>query len=378
MSTFLLISFTFLFTAVSFASWQIYLSLKSVKMIYRIAAVLLNILCAGVFIVRLLVDRYIPQYLMSYFSEIGYGWFYVISYTIMFFVGYYIVMAVDKAVGFIPADYKLQSARGRFIGFVLLCVMLVVLLVVGRANFTNIDVIYLEKSADKGLDRDFRAVFVSDIHLGDYIDVSDMEQYIDTINSLDPDVVIIGGDLFDKRITPLLNQNLEEALTRFKTRHGVYLILGNHEYYGMNIELIGRIAERANITVLRDSYAIIDDNILILGRDDRHNYDRADLDDIISADSLKRVSFSIAVDHQPTDLDEAVDMGFDYIFAGHTHKGQFWPGNYIVTKVHKYAYGLYTPTPKSSIYVSSGLGVWGPKYRIGSSSEIIVLDVRGQ
>ena len=377
---FYLIFSLFILIITLFTSVQIYLSLKGVKRIYRIIAVSLNILSAVVLLVRFVGDKFIPQNLLSYFSDIGYGWFFITCYTIIFFILYNAVMLTDKIFNFLPPQHKLQTAKVRFIGFVSLCGLLVTLLIIGHYNFTNIDIVYLQKSTTKELSGDFRAVFISDVHLGDHIDGDDMNNYIDKINALNPNVVIIGGDLFDNRIKPLREQKIEQILSRFKTKQGVYFILGNHEHYGQNINLINKIAADANITILKDSCVVINNEVLILGRDDRYNINRLDIDNIIDNtidnDSLKNSCFTIAVDHQPTDLDDAVEAKFDYILAGHTHKGQFWPGSYIVDKVHKYAYGYYQPNSTSSIYVSSGLGIWGPKYRINSHSEIVVLDVK--
>ena len=76
-----------------------------------------------------------------------------------------------------------------------------------------------------------------------------------------------------------------------------------------------------------------------------------------------------------TGLNEAIENGVDLQLSGHTHNGQFWPGNLIVKWIYEVGYG-YKKIQDTHFYVSSGIGLWGPKYRIGTSSEIVIIDLK--
>jgi predicted MPP superfamily phosphohydrolase len=78
----------------------------------------------------------------------------------------------------------------------------------------------------------------------------------------------------------------------------------------------------------------------------------------------------ILLDHQPYNLSEAEKNGVDLQLSGHTHKGQISPGNLITKKVYEVDWG-YEKKGNFNIYVSSGVGTWGPPIRTGSHSEIV-------
>ena len=74
-------------------------------------------------------------------------------------------------------------------------------------------------------------------------------------------------------------------------------------------------------------------------------------------------------------MEEAEQAGIDFEFAGHTHYGQVWPISWITDAVYEDAFGPLQKG-KTRYYVSSGLGIWGAKFRIGTQSEYLVLRIR--
>ena len=80
------------------------------------------------------------------------------------------------------------------------------------------------------------------------------------------------------------------------------------------------------------------------------------------------------VSHQPQSLSKLNEYPIDLELAGHTHNGQFWPGNILVKLFFKHSYG-YLRIGDTQYFVTSGLGLWGPKYRIGTKSEIVVINL---
>ena len=62
------------------------------------------------------------------------------------------------------------------------------------------------------------------------------------------------------------------------------------------------------------------------------------------------------------------------MLSGHTHNGQIFPFNFLVKIKFKYIYGIYQKK-KSSLYVSSGIGCWGPRMRLGTQNELVSVSV---
>jgi len=83
----------------------------------------------------------------------------------------------------------------------------------------------------------------------------------------------------------------------------------------------------------------------------------------------------ILLDHQPENLGETQQTQIDLQLSGHTHNGQFWPGTLVVKRMFEVPYG-YKKIGKTHYYTSSGIGIWGPKYRIGTVSEIVVFNLK--
>lgn len=153
----------------------------------------------------------------------------------------------------------------------------------------------------------------------------------------------------------------------------VYACLGNHDYYtGVGSDL--RFCHEAGIHVLRDTYADVD-GITVIGRDDRTNPNRKPLSELMKGIDHKR--FLLELDHQPYHLEEAQHCGVDFEFAGHTHHGQIWPLNWITDAIYEDAFGPWQKG-KTQYYVSSGLGIWGAKFRIATQSEYVVLNIVGK
>ena len=84
--------------------------------------------------------------------------------------------------------------------------------------------------------------------------------------------------------------------------------------------------------------------------------------------------FTILLDHQPYNLEEASLINIDLQLSGHTHHGQVWPLNWVTDAIYECSYGYYKKD-RTEYYVSSGLGIWGGKFRIGTSSEYVVIQI---
>jgi len=220
--------------------------------------------------------------------------------------------------------------------------------------------------------KSLNVVMASDIHLGTIIGKSHLAKIKDRVNELNPDIVLLAGDIIDEDISSVIKNNVGEELARFKSKYGIYAVTGNHEYIG-GVENACKYLSAQGVNVLRDSVTKIDNSFYLVGREDRSKNQftgnkRKELYNL-----LKEVDKSfplILMDHQPFGLNEAFENNIDLQLSGHTHYGQLWPLNYIVEKIYNPSWG-YVINGNTHYYVSCGVGGWGPLVRTGSRPEII-------
>lgn len=162
-----------------------------------------------------------------------------------------------------------------------------------------------------------------------------------------------------------------------KSQFGIYAVLGNHEYYGGQIEPYIKEMKAHGMHVLMDQIILLDNEIQIVGRKDRTA-------ESLSAEGRKRVDELlvdvnkslpiIMLDHQPHHLETIANAGVDVLLCGHTHRGQLMPFHWITSRMFELDWGYLIKGNLHAI-VSSGFGTWGPPIRLGSRSEIIELTI---
>ena len=210
-------------------------------------------------------------------------------------------------------------------------------------------------------------VMASDLHIGYHNRRSDLARWVDLINAEKPDLVLIAGDIIDYSFHPVIEEDMAAEFRRIKAP--VYACLGNHEYIAGEPDA-EKFYSDAGINLLIDT-AVTLNGITIIGRDDRSNRNRKRLDDFNINDS----NYTILLDHQPYHLEEAEQCGIDFQLSGHTHRGQVWPLSWITDMLYECSWGSHQ-RGTTSYYVSSGLGIWGAKYRIGTQSEYVVAKIK--
>ena len=227
----------------------------------------------------------------------------------------------------------------------------------------------LALKSDKPLARPMKLVLMSDLHLGYHNPRKELARWVDMINAEKPDMVLIAGDIIDMSMRPLLEENMAEERRRIEAP--VYACLGNHEYYSGEPDA-QRFYYDARINLLQDSCVTAGD-LCIIGRDDRTNMRRMPIKELAQKADLSK--YTILLDHQPYRLEEAEKAGIDFQFSGHTHHGQVWPISWITEQVYECAFGRHQ-RGDTQYYVSSGIGIWGGKYRIGTRSEYVVATIQ--
>ena len=293
--------------------------------------------------------------------ELGHPWMIAFLYLLIAFI----LADIGVLVRLIPKDWLISNA----VAMASILGMIAIVLTAGGTHYKHKYREDLTIYTDKPLKKALTVVLASDLHIGYSNRKAELARWIDLINAEKPDLVLFAGDIVDIQLRPLEEGNFAEEFHRLTAP--AYTVLGNHEYIGGEKDA-ERFLQAAGIGLLRDSVVQMIE-ITIIGRDDRSNPDRKPLSEL--ADSLH--GFSILLDHQPYHLEEAEAAGIDFQFSGHTHRGQVWPLSWLTDAMYEKSWG-YHQRGHTQYYVSSGLGIWGPKIRIGTRSEYLVLHVEPQ
>ncbi|MEN6619482.1 MAG: metallophosphoesterase [Rikenellaceae bacterium] len=351
--------------------WQSFPSNLWVRIIYT----LIFALSVAAFFVKMFMGDKLPEGFSSMLSTVGFTWLIAVIYLFFYVFAIDIVRFANHFFHFFPDFIKNNYSAVKLSLAMIGIVSVSVVLAFGNHKFNNPEVTSLDITLDKPQqNKELTIVMASDLHLSSYINRENLKRYVTLINSQKPDIVLLAGDVADMNIAPLVNEKMAEVLAEIKAKYGVYAITGNHEFYGGDKEKIYDYIKSAGIVFLRDTAVMAaDSSLYLIGRDDRTNRYRATLSNLVKG--LRSDIPKILLDHQPFHLEEAEQNGIDLQLSGHTHNGQFWPGNHIVRWMFELPYG-YKKKGNTHYYVSSGLGLWGPKYRIGTVSEILLVHLR--
>lgn len=360
--------FTFLLLLTFFATfrgWQVLQPFPNIRLGYLIT----NIVLFGILLSNFLLRNALPDNIAKVLAFVGFSYLIFVIYILLSFLVSDIAYLLNLLFHFAPPGMK----AFRFGVFVTSFVVIIISMLVGNYKFNHPEIIRLNLQSSKPLQgKTLRIVAASDIHLGVSIDKKKLQEYVALINAEKPDIVLLVGDIADHSTIPVVEQNMAEEFRAIQSKYGVFAISGNHEYFGEDPHGLEKYLKTAGVTYLRDSSVLIDSSFYVVGRDDKINTKRKELTEIVQG--IDKSKAMILLDHQPFHLNEAVENHFDLQLSGHTHNGQFFPGNLIVKRMYEVAHG-YFQKGSTHFYISSGLGIWGPQYRIGTQSELVVVEL---
>jgi predicted MPP superfamily phosphohydrolase len=341
----------------------------------RLLYALTFFILAAVFIAAKFLESRHSSVITDILNIIGGFWLAFMLYGFLFFLISDIVIGGLRITGIIEGEQILLLRKWSFIITLSVSALLI------TAGFINAIIpvvtrydISVNKSA--GEIKTLRIAAVSDIHLGSIIRKRSMKRLSGMLNELNPDLVLLLGDIVDGELGPVLRGDLLQYFTCPKCTDGLYAITGNHEFIGGGDRTIPYI-ESKGIKILKDEVVTIQGGIQLIGRIDRdsrrfYRKERQPLDSLIAkVDASKPV---ILLDHQPFHLGETASKGVDLELSGHTHNGQIWPLNYVTEKIYELSYG-YLKKGNTHFIVSSGYGLWGPRVRLGSRSEVLLINI---
>ena len=244
-------------------------------------------------------------------------------------------------------------------------------LVFGFIKNRNFETREYEVKIEKPIAFPVKIVAASDFHLGYGSSRRKIENIVSAINAQNPDAILIVGDLIDDNTEVLRHRNISEILKRLNAPMGVFAVFGNHEYLA-GAKKSEEFYKASNIKLLKGEVAILENGLQIAGLDDFSNKKSKRENDIVK--QLKPELPSLLLDHRPHNLQDKANLGFDIQISGHSHNGQMFPLNMITKLLFELDCG-YKKINSCHSFVSSGISLWGPPFRIGTKNEMLVLNI---
>jgi predicted MPP superfamily phosphohydrolase len=328
------------------------------------------------YIIGRVLERYYLSALSDFFTWTGSFWLAAMLYLFLIVVSIDILRLVNYFFPFFERIVSNSIIHKPWIITVGIAGFVFLLIAFGHINalFPRNHALEIDLKDKVTSRKELRITVVSDIHLGTIVSKNRIRRIVRQINETKPDLILLAGDIVDEDLAPVIRENLGATLSQLQAPLGVYGITGNHEFIG-GVEPAVKYLEDHGIRMLRDTMIELFDNVYVAGREDIQGNRfggkiRKPLKEIIA--SKKEKSTVIMLDHQPAAINEAVNNKVDLMLSGHTHHGQMWPLSYITKAVYQLSWG-HKQFDETHVYVSSGIGSWGPPVRIGNRPEVVTI-----
>lgn len=234
-------------------------------------------------------------------------------------------------------------------------------------------IVHYQVQIDKPL-KPLRIGMASDFHLGEWFGGKQIDQLASIFNTQKVDLILLPGDIMDDNVNAYLAEQMQPHLAKLQAPLGVYATLGNHDFFGDQQRIADEI-QKAGIQVLWDQTKTVNNQFVLVGRNDDMVKNRP-----TTVELLKSVETNLPIfllDHRPTEILQHAKLPIDLQVSGHAHKGQIFPANLITYLMYPLDYG-YEKIGNGHFVVTSGYGFWGIPMRLGSQSEVVIIDVIGK
>jgi uncharacterized protein len=309
---------------------------------------------------------------------VGSFWLAAMLYFFMILALIDLVRLANLALPVIPASWLNDIGKTRLMLFRGSITIVSLMIIFGHINtwYPVTNRLQVDLNGKNSEMNSVSLLLVSDIHLGTLTSKNRIRKMVDKINALEPDIILLAGDILDEDVGPVIHRDLGSAIKDLRAPLGVYGITGNHEYIGGVDEATDYLSSHG-IHLIRDSVVKINNSFYLAGREDLAinqftGRKRKNVEELLemAGDDLP----VILLDHQPFNLDRSAAAGADFQLSGHTHHGQLWPFNFITRAIYSISRG-FGVIDGMKVYVSNGVGTWGPPVRIGSRPEIVLIQV---
>lgn len=380
----MIIFFTIVLTIYFFANFYVFKrgtqaipDIKILKLIYPFA---FWFLASSYFVFRF-IERIQMSIVTDILGWIGSFWLAALLYFIILLLLIDIIRLINYIIPIFPDIIKNNYSFIKNSLFYAVTALVLIIVIAGHINqrFFHVKEIEIIIPKAAGNLDSINAVLISDIHLGTLTRKNHLSKIVKTVNKLSPEIVFLAGDILDEDVKPVKRKQLGEKLSDFEAPLGVYAVMGNHEYIGGH-HYTYEYLKKQNITVLRDTAIKINQSFYLIGREDKDSHRFAEIKRKTTEQLIKDLNNEypiILMDHQPYDIINNSKLGIDLQVSGHTHHGQLWPLNFITSAMFEVSRG-YKTIENMHIYVSNGIGTWGPPVRVGSKPEIVHIKIKFQ
>lgn len=230
----------------------------------------------------------------------------------------------------------------------------------------------------KPLNNPLRIAVASDLHLGRLFGNKAIERLHIMLSKYQADILLMPGDIMDDNTQAFNTYNMKDSLAKLVASlpYGVYATLGNHDLYGHE-QPISNSLRAAGVQLLNDEathFIHQGEVVWLMGRFDNHKRQRVATTELLA--QVNSAEPVVLLDHRPSAIIEHSQLPIDLQVSGHTHNGQIFPANFIVSAINRLGYG-YEAIGNGHFVVSSGYGFWGIPFRLGSRSEIWIINLTG-
>lgn len=349
-------------------------SLEIAPLWVKLSFVIITIVVSSSYIFAKSILSKNTSFLYDFFLTTGAIWFALLVYVLLALLVFDIFRFTIGKIEIFNFLFTRNYSLHKLVAFLFVVAFCIVLVLAGLENANNLahKKINIKLPHSNAPKKEYKIMFFSDLHLSPINDVRLLNSIIELNRKIQPDLILMGGDIVDDIPERLYNDKLDEKFSLLSAKLGKYACVGNHEFI-TGLEPSVKFLKDNNVNVLIDEVAVIDSFLQIVGRQDFSanrfsNLQRQELSELLKkTDPMKPV---IVLDHQPFNLKETSNFKIDLHLSGHTHHGQLFPGSLITRIIYDISWG-FEKIKNTFFYVSSGVGTWGPPIRIGSRSEVV-------
>lgn len=286
-----------------------------------------------------------------------------ICYVGYVYLGFIVYFSLVCIVGFVFAKFYPEFKLSRFLSFGLAGVMIVLLMGYMNAMKPRLKRIVVPCNVN------MKICFLSDIHVGLINTDSMLLKISKLIRQIEPDLVVLGGDMFDKKGIRDYQEEFIKIFTPITSKYKTIGVVGNHELY-TGVSACLSVLQKAGIHMLVDDFVTVN-GVNFVGRMDCSINKRKKLTEILPQNGYP----TIVVDHSPIAVRESVNNSVLLQLSGHTHGGQMFPMSIVISLMYEPT-GTLKKIKDTYLYITYGAGFWGPPYRIGTTPEVVLVELK--
>ena len=241
-------------------------------------------------------------------------------------------------------------------------------------NANSTVVRHLDITIDKKMNQPLRVGMASDLHLGVLFGSDKLDELTQIMKREKVDLILLPGDLMDDNVIAYREQHMQPHLAALSAPLGVFATMGNHDLMSDGSEIAAEV-QKAGLHLMQNRTEIVNGRVLLVGRNDDLDKQRPDAAQLLVGQNTNLPV--ILMDHRPTQILENAKLPVDLQLSGHVHKGQIAPANWIVQFLYPLHYG-YKRFNNTHVVVTSGYGFWGIPLRLGSQSEVWIINIKGR